>query len=355
MLQKILNILGSVLMILPIALKLLGYNILFDWGTFTPLLITTVGLIVANVTRLVSGIEKYGVKPLLNSLTSATSFMTWLISLIAAYGVDANSTTLIISNVLAIITSVGSLWGQINAKAMIQGFLTSMLVLMMIGNLSAQTMVLDEVITPVQCSTTKEPAFTQALKPYVDAEQVIEIIADYRDTMNIVDFNNRYRSFYVGGSSQTCRYMGLYGTRYNIGSLWADNINGIYNMAAATKIKTDSMIAENNRSGWKLSATSTEVNKTVTVKITRSAPKATTCNMVVLLIDQRNHFRQTLSISTVTVRRPIRTVTVKGLSQYSNCKVVVLFQDTNTYTPDCVTPSWCEAEHIVYAATKAKP
>lgn len=235
-----------------------------------------------------------------------------------------------------------------------------LLMLLMATSSFAQNLVFDEVITPIQCNTSKEPAFTSALLPYVQSGKVIEVLADYRDDHNLADFNQRYRTaniFYNGGSSQTPRYGGLFGTRYNEGSIWADNVNGLYNLKLATQIKTDSMLAQVARSGFNLSATYTEVGGTYTVTIKGYAKAVTNTNLIVLLVDNNNHFKACLNgYQGVPVRVGTKsgTVTVKGSSTYSNCKVIALLQDLTNYAPDCVGgSSWGTYERYVYACALA--
>lgn len=67
--------------------------------------------------------------------------------------------------------------------------------------------------------------------------------------MNLVDYNNRYRTkdvFYYS-SNQEIRYGGLYN---KVGSIFADEVNGVYNLKLGTTNKADTMIAQCNRSGW---------------------------------------------------------------------------------------------------------
>lgn len=209
--------------------------------------------------------------------------------------------------------------------------------------------ILLEVITPIQCNTTKEPPFTAALQQF--GESVIEIIADYRDVHNATDFNNRYRTMYNGGTSQTPRYMGLFGTRYNEGSIWADSMSGLFNMAEATKLKVNEMLAVEN--GFEIAASYTELDGSVTIKVTAKAPKQMKCKLFVLAVEN-NHFKQILVDKTVTLSTLKKTLNVTAVPQYANCKFVVLLQDINNYAPDLVDGSqWGLYEKEVFSVTIA--
>lgn len=206
--------------------------------------------------------------------------------------------------------------------------------------------ILTEVITPIQCNTSKEPPFTAALKQF--SESVIEIIADYRDDHNTADFNARYRTMYNSGSSQTPRYMGLFGTRYNEGSIWADSVGGIFNIAEATKLKVEAMLSVDN--GYTI-----EASRTGSVVKVNFKGRQNKCSLLLLSVDENNHFKQILKTKMVTVTPTAKTLKIEILEQYPNCKVVALLQDNNNYAPDLVDGnSWGLYEKEVFTVTLVK-
>lgn len=206
--------------------------------------------------------------------------------------------------------------------------------------------ILVELIRPLNCSSSKITSFKEAFKPYVDAGTGIEIIADYSDVHSVTDFNSRYRGLYQGGSSESCRYNGLFGSRADVGSLWADNPN----MHDGTITKVNEMLAIENE--YDISSSYSESGGTISIKVSAVAPAMKKCNLVILLIDSNNHFKQILISKVVSVSPLKKTVKLTAISsQYPDSKVVVLLQDINYYAAD--GHDWGMYEYEVFCVTQS--
>lgn len=218
------------------------------------------------------------------------------------------------------------------------------------------------------CTNVKTAKTVSALKSYTDAKKVCLIIADVDyPGMNMTDFFNRYSTANVFYQSITeaCHYNGLFNA---IGNLYADNIDGLYSMPKATTDKADTMIAQCNRSGYNLNAThKVSAGGVLTITVSGNGPKATNCNLIVVITDGTNHFKQCLQlVDTIPayLGKPVRigkiqgTMRVSGTAPQGVYNVTCILQDTKAYAPNINLSSLPQLlqgqfERFVYATTSS--
>lgn len=120
-----------------------------------------------------------------------------------------------------------------------------------------------EIITPFSCPVTKETAFIKAAESFGSSIVLTNYNYNYK-TSDILNWNSKCTTpgkFYQVASQQP-RYNGLFGAS---GSIWADSVNGLYNMDAATKAKIADLLDDPR--AWSIEGNHTYDGTNVTVNV----------------------------------------------------------------------------------------
>lgn len=202
--------------------------------------------------------------------------------------------------------------------------------------------ILTETFTPIPCPVDVVPKFVAAYNP--DASK-LHIDYSYVDAVSHTDMYKRMAMFNMNGTQQP-RYMGMYGSASE-GKIWYDNINGIQDWQGATDKKVAEMLAIEN--GWSILSSFTETASAINVKVTGLAPKQTKCNLIVLLADEHNKFKQ-LFVKQVTVPVIKKTLNVSFVPVSTGLRAIVLFQSLTPYIQD---GDWGTYEREIFCVTES--